>query len=294
MRDDQVAVVEDEVADELVEELRGLLLELGRLAFELGERLGEPVGQLDVAAAEGADELDVVVAGNAECDAGLDHRQHEPQHGRNIGPSVDKVAEKDGSAALRMLRRQLFFRDPPAKLAQQCDEFREAAVDVADDVERAVLASTVRPSRLPLDNRRFDIVRRAEHGDVPEPLFAQVFERAAELFALAADYMRSEGPVGPVAVAVLAEPLRQIEDDRRCQHVVLACQRDQRLPGLRLHVRRIDHGQPSRRQSLRSDELQHLERVLGSRLIVLVVGDKTAEEIRRQDLRRQEVARSEG
>ena len=113
-----------------------------------------------------------------------------------------------------MLRRQLVLRDVPAELAQQRDELREAAVDVADDVERAMLGSAVRPGRLPLDHRRFDLLRRAEHGDVPEALLAQVLERAAELLALAADHVRAEVPVGPLPVAILAEPLGQVEHDR--------------------------------------------------------------------------------
>src|SRR4051812_5191237 len=116
MRDDEVAIVEHEVADELVEELRGLLLELGRLMFELCQRLGESVGQLDVAAAEGADKLDVVVAWNAQRSTRLDHRQHKPQHRRYVGTAVNEVAQKDGVAPFGVVRRQAVFRDVPAEV----------------------------------------------------------------------------------------------------------------------------------------------------------------------------------
>src|SRR5438552_3530748 len=117
MRDDQVAIVEHEVTDELVEELGRLLLELGRLIFELCKRLGESMGQLDIAAAEGADKLDVMVAWNAQRSTGLDHRQHKPQHRRYVGTAVNEVAQKDGLATFGVLRSRAVFRDVPAELA---------------------------------------------------------------------------------------------------------------------------------------------------------------------------------
>ncbi len=52
MRDNELAVVEHNVADELVEEVAGLLAELVRLASELFERFTDPVSDLDIAALE--------------------------------------------------------------------------------------------------------------------------------------------------------------------------------------------------------------------------------------------------
>ena len=60
-----------------------------------------------------------------------------------------------------------------------------------------------------------------------------------------------------------------------------------------LHVGRVDHGQTSGREALARDEVQHLEGVIGRRLVALVVGDQAAADVGRDDLGRQEVARRE-
>ena len=75
MGDDQLAVVEDVVADQAVEELGQLLAE--RLAnvvgqgVDLGQRLGQAVRDLHVLAAELPQQLHVVVAGHAQGRAAL-------------------------------------------------------------------------------------------------------------------------------------------------------------------------------------------------------------------------------
>ena len=75
--DDELAVVEHDVADEPVEERLDLVAELVGSRVELLERLGQAVGDLDVAAAQLAEQLDVVVAGHAERVPGGDHRHHQ-------------------------------------------------------------------------------------------------------------------------------------------------------------------------------------------------------------------------
>jgi hypothetical protein len=64
--DDQLPVVENVVANSVVDECGDLLLELLGLALELRQRLRQPVGDLDVPPAQLAHELHVVVAGHAE------------------------------------------------------------------------------------------------------------------------------------------------------------------------------------------------------------------------------------
>ena len=64
---------------------------------------------------------------------------------------------------------------------------------------------------------------------------------------------------------------------------MFACKRDQRFARLSLHVRRIDDGQLACRQSFGRDEVQHLERVFGRRLIVLVIGNKRAAKVGRDN-----------
>jgi hypothetical protein len=94
-----------------------------------------------------------------------------------------------------------------------------------------------------------------------------------QFLELAADDVWSEIAVSAAAVALLADPFRQVEDERDQQHVELARQRHQRLARRRLHIGRIDHGQAAGGQALASDEVQQIEGVGGGRLVVLVVGN---------------------
>ena len=113
-----------------------------------------------------------------------------------------------------------------------------------------------------------------------EALAAETPQRALERPPLAAHDMRAELAVRRVAVAFLADPLGEVEHDRHRQHVVLPGKRDQRLARLLLDVGRVDHGQPPGGQPLAGDVVQRVERVAGRRLVVLVVGDEPAEEVR--------------
>ncbi len=64
--------------------------------------------------------------------------------------------------------------------------------------------------------------------------------------------------------------------------MVLPGQRDQRLARLHLHIRRVyDRKLPAREPPAR-DEVQGGERVVGRRLVVLVVRDQAAAMVRRQ------------
>ena len=122
-----------------------------------------------------------------------------------------------------------------------------------------------------------------------EALALQVPHGLAQRRVLPPDHVRAEVPVGPRGVARLAHRRGQVEDDRDRQHVVLAGERDQRRPGLRLHARRVDDGQPPGREPLARDVVQHVERVHGGRLVVLVVGDQAAAEVGGDHLGRLEV-----
>ena len=104
----------------------------------------------------------------------------------------------------------------------------------------------------------------------------------------------SEVPVGPLLVPLDAGLLADVEHDRHRQHVLVAGERQQRPPRVRLHVRGVDHGQPPDGQPLRGDHVQRLERGHGDRLVVLVVADQAAEEVRGQHLGRPEVPGREG
>ena|SRR5438309_3195863 len=106
--------------------------------------------------------------------------------------------------------------------------------------------------------------------------------------------MGTEISIRSAPIPLLADLLREVENDGNRQHMELACQSNQRLSGVRLHVRSIDNGQPPRSQTLPGDEVQDLERLLGRGLVVFVIRYQTATVIRRQDFRWLEMLASKG
>ena len=157
-------------------------------------------------------------------------------------------------------------------------------MDVADDVERPVLASPVIPERHLLDGGGVHLLGGFHDEDVSEALLAEPPERPPQLRRLVADDVRAEVPVGAVPVAFLADPLGHVEHERHGQAVVLPGQLDERLAGLGLDVGGVDDRQPSQGQPLAGDEVEYLEGVLGDGLVVLVVADHPPAEVRREDL----------
>lgn len=283
VRHDEPPAVEDVVAHERVEKGRHLLHELRRLLLELRNRLGEPVGEAHVLPSELPLQLHVVVPRHAQRGAGLDHPHHEAEDAGRVGAAVDEIAEEDRLPAVRMAP----FAVPEPR--QERPKLRGAAVDVADDVERPRLSPPVVVERDPLDRRLFDLLGRRQGEDVPEPLAPEPAQRLTQRPDLAPDDVGAEGPVGPRRVSLVAEPLGEVEDDRQWEAVELACEGDERLSGLGLDVRRVDHREPPGGEPLLRDEVEDLERVVRRPLVVLVVRNETAAEVRREDLGRQEV-----
>ena len=129
------------------------------------------------------------------------------------------------------------------------------------------------PERHPLDRGRFDLLGRLQHEDVAEAFLAEAPERPPKLRLLLADDVRAEVPVGPQRGCAPGRPARAGQHDGDRQAVVLPGQLDQRLAGLGLDVGGVDDRQPAQGQPLGGDEVQHLEGVVGDRLVVLVVAD---------------------
>jgi len=94
MGDNELAVVEDVVADQLVHEVLSGLAEVVGLVLHLGERLGQAVRDGDVGALECTDELGLVVAGHTQRRPGLHHPHDESEHARRVGSAVDEVTNE--------------------------------------------------------------------------------------------------------------------------------------------------------------------------------------------------------
>ena len=201
MGDDEAAAVEHSMADQAIDPTRHLGPELGRLGVELFERLGEAVAERDVAPGERPLQLVLVVPGDAQRPARSDQCHDEAQHRRRCRAAVDEIAQEDRHAALGMFGVGARCVDIPAEFAQQGDQLVVAAVDVADDVERAAQVSFVGPEPFTEHVGAVDLVDAAQHEDPFESFAAQVVERAAQRGALIADHVRAEVAVGPRLVA---------------------------------------------------------------------------------------------
>ena len=200
--------------------------------------------------------------------------------GPAIGVCVDRTAV--GEVAVPLLCELV------AELGKQELELVAAAVDVPDDVEWAVLVGAVIPQARAPDRRRLDRLRRIENVHLAKPLFAHTAQPTPQVANLIADYMRPEVAVGPIPIPDLAQPLREVKHDRDREEVVFTRQLDELRAVLALDVRRVDDRHAPASHALASDEVQDLESIARSTLVVLVVSHERAAEIRGQDLRRTE------
>ena len=147
--DDQAALVEHEVAHQLVDEAHDFAAKFGGAFGYLVEGSGKAVGALHLAALQGAQQAGVVVAGHAQGGACF-HHIHDPfQDSRDIGAAVGQVAEEHGFAAGR--RGDLGSVDCVAQFFEQGSQFGGTAVHVADDIEGAGFVAAVGPQFVAVD-----------------------------------------------------------------------------------------------------------------------------------------------
>src|SRR5262249_16274513 len=139
-----------------------------------------------------------------------------------------------------------------------------------------------------------DLLRRGEDEDVAKAFAREAAERAPQLLDVLLDDPRPEGAVGPRAIALDADPLRQVEDDGDGNTVVLARESDERLARRGLDVGRVEEGEGGSGKPLGGNVVQDVKGVLRRRLAVLVVRDEPPAEVRREHLRRLEVRPGKG
>ena len=269
----------------------------GVSALQLLHRGVQAVAALDVLAAQRLEQLDLVVAGHAERGPGRHHAHDQAQHAGRVGSAVDQVADEDRAPAAGVTGvHRAPGRVPVELVAQRGQQFLQlgaAAVHVADDVERPGLVPLVGVQPGAGDRGRVDFLGAVQHVHGAEPLAAEPAQAAAELAALAAEHVRAEVPVRAALVPFRAELLGQVEHDRGRQHVVLAGEEDEVAAGFGLDVGGVDDGEAAGFEPLAGDKAEQLERGRGGGLVVLVVGDQAAAEVRGDHLGRLEVRAGE-
>ena len=124
-----------------------------------------------------------------------------------------------------------------------------------------------------------DFGRRVQDVHMPKPLALQIPHRPMQLTALLRDDMRPERAIGSRAVPLVAHPCRHVEYDRDRQDVVPLRELDERFPGLRLHVGRVDDNQFPGRQPFGGDKVKNLKCIVCRYLAVFVVGHKATAKV---------------
>jgi hypothetical protein len=171
------------------------------------------------------------------------------------------------------------FSEVIAEGFEELYEFIETAVDVTDDVERAVIGLAVVPESLAFEGGRINLLRRFEDKNVAEAFAFETAKGAAELLGLLDDDVGGEIAVGAGTVALVAEILIDVEDDGDGQAVVFAGEFDEGLAGFLLDVGGVDDGEATGGEALGGDKVEDFEGVRGRRLVVFVIGDKGAAEV---------------
>src|SRR5690606_20117085 len=143
-----------------------------------------------------------------------------------------------------------------AQLAEQRLQLVAAAMDVTDDVEWPRLVAAVGPQTRADDLRTLDLLDRLEPMGLPESFPLQAAEAAVERSDVVANHMRSDLPIGALAVAVLAHALAGIQHDGNRQRVIRSRNPNVLPPILRPQVGGVHHREPSILQTLLHDELE--------------------------------------
>ena len=90
------------MADQSIQKLQRLGAEGVRFAAQLLQRFGQAVTDLDLAATQGFDQFEIVIADHAVAIAAVHRRHRQPQHVRRLGTAIHQIADKDQLPALRM------------------------------------------------------------------------------------------------------------------------------------------------------------------------------------------------
>src|SRR5579875_2136981 len=132
-----------------------------------------------------------MVAGDTVCVAEGNHVSHNSNGIENARSSIDKIPDEDGLSSKRMMIHKRMKKCPwryrdhfVTQLPQERFQFIAAAVNVADDVKRAVLLPFVVPQGHALDRGGINFFRAFQHKHLTEPFASKPPERAAKLSRL--------------------------------------------------------------------------------------------------------------
>ncbi len=167
-------------------------------------------------------------------------------------------------------------------------------MDVADDIERAMVVAPIDPELCARDRDRVHRLGRAQHVHIAQSLAFEPAQSAPQVVHLAADHEAIELAIGTRAVALGRQRLRQVKDDAHRERVARLGERDQRASRFGLHIGRVHHRKSPVLEACVDDRVDERERVRRDRLVVLVVRDPPSRAVRGDDLGGREMPRGEG
>src|SRR5579871_867131 len=106
---------------------------------------------------------------------------------------------------------------PLHRVAERCHQvlqFVEAAMHIANNVERAALAASIRPHRLSLDFKSVQFFWGLEDVDTTKALPFESTQRSTQLLRLIADDVRPKVSIRSVSIPLVAKFLRELENNR--------------------------------------------------------------------------------
>ncbi|GBD17082.1 hypothetical protein HRbin26_01995 [bacterium HR26] len=272
-----------------------------RLARHLLQGFLQTMRDLDFLPLQVAHELAVMIAEHTKRSPAPDRIHREPQHRGTIRPAIHEVADKHESPPPRMIHPEAgltrCLHQPfhaVAERSEQVAELRKAAVDIPDDIQRAMPRTLVAAQRPALDDGLIDLLDAAQPVPVDKRLLANPPAVHLQLLKLPDDDLLAHTPSRSPGVALEVGLQWKIEDYGDRRNVVALRQLEQSGACLRRRVGRVDHGQATAPEPFLDHEVQHFEGIAGCGLICLVVRDQRAEEVGGEHLGRPEVTASEG
>ena len=179
VRHHNFAIIQNIVADQTIQEITKLSCELSflicRNRFQIFQRLGKAMSNLDVFATKLPEQFCIMIAGYTHRRTMSHHIANDAQAIKCFGAAINKIPHEHGSTFFGMLKtkrrpaRLLFdWVRLIAKSLQQLLEFIVASMNVANKIKRPMLVRPVIPKRNTLNRGGGDFFNTVHHKHVPE------------------------------------------------------------------------------------------------------------------------------
>ena len=156
-------------------------------------------------------------------------------------------------------------------------------MDIANDIEGAVLVLFIVPHPCPDYFRVFQLLQGVDHIHEPEAFPFQVFDGPLQFPAVLMDYPLRIISLRPCLVPFLEQRFWQVQHNGHRMHVLFPGHIDNLLPGVFLNVGRVNNRQLHIVQPFIGCIVKQIKGIVGCSLIVFIIRNHTPEEVRGKD-----------